>query len=143
MREIEATYVVEGQDGRLMWGHSVSTAAPTNEPFGWALSSDNKTNFGADVDGYFHITLVSPDRMEKCYTQNTGAGRAIVATCHFMDRVKRLDRIVNVADIQLRQPRVEGDVVLLTASCTATTFRFLDEQERKTRAEQQKAKGGS
>ena len=61
----------------------------------------------------------------------------------FMDRVKRLDRIVNVADIQLRQPRVEGDVVLLTASCTATTFRFLDEQERKARAEQQKAKGGS
>jgi type IV pilus assembly protein PilO len=61
----------------------------------------------------------------------------------FMDRVKRLDRIVNVADIQLRQPRVEGDVVLLTASCTATTFRFLDEQERKIRAEQQKAKGGA
>jgi len=61
----------------------------------------------------------------------------------FMDRVKRLDRIVNVSDIQLRQPRVEGDVVLLTASCTATTFRFLDEQERKVRAEQQKAKGGS
>jgi len=61
----------------------------------------------------------------------------------FMDRVKRLDRIVNVSDIQLRQPRVEGDVVLLTASCTATTFRFLDEQERKARAEQQKAKGGA
>ena len=60
----------------------------------------------------------------------------------FMDRVKRLDRIVNVSDIQLRQPRVEGDVVLLTASCTATTFRFLDEQERKVRAEQQKAKDG-
>jgi type IV pilus assembly protein PilO len=60
----------------------------------------------------------------------------------FMDRVKRLDRIVNVADIQLRQPRVEGDVVLLNASCTATTFRFLDEQERKLRAEQLKAKGG-
>jgi type IV pilus assembly protein PilO len=61
----------------------------------------------------------------------------------FMDRVKRLDRIVNVADIQLRAPRIEGDVVLLTASCTATTFRFLDEQERRIRAEQQKAKGGA
>jgi type IV pilus assembly protein PilO len=60
----------------------------------------------------------------------------------FMDRVKRLDRIVNVADITLRLPRVEGDVVLLSASCTATTFRFLDEQERKVRAEQQKAKDG-
>jgi type IV pilus assembly protein PilO len=60
----------------------------------------------------------------------------------FMDRVKRLDRIVNVSDIQLKKPRVEGDVVLLDASCTATTFRFLDEQERKTRAEQQQKKAG-
>lgn len=60
----------------------------------------------------------------------------------FMDRVKRLDRIVNVSDIQLRRPRIEGDVVLLDASCTATTFRFLDEQERKIRAEQEKAKAG-
>jgi type IV pilus assembly protein PilO len=61
----------------------------------------------------------------------------------FMDRVKRLDRIVNVADIQLRRPRVEGDIVLLDASCTATTFRFLDEHERKLRAAQEKAKGGA
>ena len=89
VRDIEATYVVEGQDGRLAWGHSTSSVAATNEPFGWALASDNKTIYGADIDGYFHITLVSPNRMEKCYTQNTGVGRSIVATCHFMDRVRR------------------------------------------------------
>jgi type IV pilus assembly protein PilO len=59
----------------------------------------------------------------------------------FMDRVKRLDRIVNVSDIQLKKPRVENDVVLLDASCTATTFRFLDEQERKLRAEEREKKG--
>jgi type IV pilus assembly protein PilO len=59
----------------------------------------------------------------------------------FMDRVKRLDRIVNVADIQLKKPRIEGDVLLLDAACTATTFRFLDETERKQRAEQQQQKG--
>ena len=51
----------------------------------------------------------------------------------FLDRVKRLDRIVNVADIQLKKPRVEGDRVLLDASCTTTTFRFLDEAERQRR----------
>jgi type IV pilus assembly protein PilO len=56
----------------------------------------------------------------------------------FMDRVKRLDRIVNVSDIQLRRPRVEGDVVLLDASCTATTFRFLDEAERQKLLQQKK-----
>src|SRR5262249_10222814 len=62
----------------------------------------------------------------------------------FLDRVKRLDRIVNVADISLKKPRVEGEVGVLDASCTATTFRFLDEQERKQRAEQlEKKKAGA
>ena len=61
----------------------------------------------------------------------------------FMDRVKRLDRIVNVADIQLRRPRVEGDVVLLDASCTATTFRFLDEAERARILEEKKKNEGN
>jgi hypothetical protein len=60
------------------------------EPFAWAMASDNKTIVGADTDGYFRITLVSPDRMEKCYTQNSiSPGLSIVATCHMMDRVKR------------------------------------------------------
>jgi hypothetical protein len=90
VRDIEATYVVEGQDGRLAWGHSASTAANTQEPFAWAIASDNKTIAGADMDGYFQITLVSPDRMEKCYTQAAAPpSRAIVATCHMMDRTKR------------------------------------------------------
>jgi hypothetical protein len=90
VRDIEATYIVDGQDGRLAWGRSSSTAANTQEPFAWAIASDNKTIAGADTDGYFHITLVSPDRMEKCYTQNSiSPSRAIVATCHMMDRVKR------------------------------------------------------
>ena len=90
VRDIEATYVVEGQEGRLAWGRSSSTVADTKEPFAWALASDNKSILGADVDGYFYITLVSSDRMEKCYVQNgTSPSHAIVATCHMMDRVKR------------------------------------------------------
>jgi hypothetical protein len=90
VREIEAKYIVDGQDGRLAWGRSASTAADTMEPFAWAMASDNKTIVGADMDGYFHITLVSPDRMEKCYAQNSAVpSKAIVATCHMMDRVKR------------------------------------------------------
>ena len=70
VRDIEATYIVDGQDGRLAWGRSASAVANTMEPFAWAMASDNKTIVGADMDGYFRITLVSPDRMEKCYTQN-------------------------------------------------------------------------
>ena len=90
VRDIEATHIVEGQDGRLAWGRSSSAVADTKEPFAWAISSDNKTIVGADMDGYFRITLVSPDRMEKCYTHNgTSQSRSIVATCYVMDRVKR------------------------------------------------------
>jgi len=90
VRDIEATYIVDGQDGRLAWGRSASAVANTMEPFAWAMASDNKTIVGADVDGYFRITLVSPDRMEKCYTQNSAVpSRSIVASCHMMDRVKR------------------------------------------------------
>jgi hypothetical protein len=90
VRDIEATHVVDGQDGRLAWGRSSSTVADNKEPFAWAISSDNKTIVGADVDGYFRITLISPDRMEKCYTHNGASpSQSIVATCYVMDRVKR------------------------------------------------------
>ena len=90
VRDIEATHVVEGQEGRLAWGRSSSTVADTKEPFAWAMASDNRTIVGADMDGYFRITLVSPDRMEKCYTHNaTSPSGSVVATCYMMDRVKR------------------------------------------------------
>src|SRR5262249_59305935 len=90
VRDIEATYIVDGQEGRLAWGRSSSTAANTQEPFAWAIASDNKTIVGADMDGYFRITLISPDSIEKCYTHNgTSPTHAIVATCHVMNRVSR------------------------------------------------------
>jgi hypothetical protein len=90
VRDIEATHTVEGQEGRLAWGRSSSAVADTKEPFAWAIASDNKTIVGADMDGYFRITLVGPDRMEKCYAHNgTSQSRSIVATCYTMDRVKR------------------------------------------------------
>jgi hypothetical protein len=90
VRDYEFTFVVDGQDGRLAWGHSFSTVAATNEPFAWAISSDNKSIIGADTDGYFQITALSPDRMELCYAHNglspTGS---IVATCFVMERTKK------------------------------------------------------
>lgn len=90
VHEIEATHTVEGQDGRVAWGHSSSAVADTKEPFVWAVASDNKSIVGADLDGYFRITLLSPERMEKCYVQNgTGPTRSVVAACYMMDRVKR------------------------------------------------------
>src|SRR5262245_1252800 len=59
-------------------------------PFAWVIASDNKSIVGADTDGYFRITLLGPDRMEKCYAHNgMSPSRSIVATCYTMDRVKR------------------------------------------------------
>jgi hypothetical protein len=81
LRDIEATYIVDGQEGRLACGRSPSAAANTQEPFAWAIASDNKTIVGAVMDGYFRITLISPDSIEKCYTHNgTSPTHAIVAT---------------------------------------------------------------
>ena len=90
VRDIEATHTVEGQEGRVAWGHSSSTVADTKEPFAWAIASDNKSIVGADMDGYFRITLISPDSMEKCYVHNgTGPTHSVVATCYVMNRVKK------------------------------------------------------
>jgi type IV pilus assembly protein PilO len=59
----------------------------------------------------------------------------------FLDRVRQLDRIVNVGEIGIKNARVLDDTVLVDASCTATTFRFLSEDERKKiQAEKNKGK---
>ena len=90
VRDIEATHTVEGQEGRVAWGRSSSAGADTKEPFAWAIASDNKSIVGADMDGYFRITLLSPDRMEKCYAQNAARpSRSIVASCQIMERAKQ------------------------------------------------------
>ena len=89
IRDIEMTDVVEGQDGQLAWGRSSSTAAKTDEPFAWAISSDNKSIVGADTDGYFHITMLGPDRMEKCYVHNgLSPSKTMVVACYAMERKK-------------------------------------------------------
>jgi type IV pilus assembly protein PilO len=61
----------------------------------------------------------------------------------FLDRVKRLDRIVNISDMNMKKPRIEGDRMMLDAACTATTFRFLDEAERARILEEKKKNEGT
>ena len=90
VRDVTATHIVEGQDGRVAWGRSSSAVADNKEPFVWAITNDNRSIIGADLDGYFRITLITPDRMEKCYVHNgTSPSRSVVATCYLMDRAKR------------------------------------------------------
>ncbi len=89
VRDFEFTFVVDGQDGRLVWGHSLSTVANTNEPFAWAISADNKSIIGADTDGYYQMTIMSSDRIEMCYAHSgSSPSGSIVATC-VMERTKK------------------------------------------------------
>ncbi len=89
VRDIEMTDVVEGQDGRLAWGRSSSKTMDTKEPLAWTISADNKSIIGADMDGYFKVTLLGPDKMEKCYVHSgMGPSKSIVATCYAMERAK-------------------------------------------------------
>ena len=64
----------------------------------------------------------------------------------FFDRVGQLDRIVNVSDISMKEPKDDGGKMIIDTSCSAVTFRFLDEAERervaKQKAEAAKKEGG-
>jgi type IV pilus assembly protein PilO len=53
----------------------------------------------------------------------------------FYDDVGKLNRIVNIDNIDFRNPVVDGDRVVMEISNLATTYRFLDEAERKKLAE--------
>lgn len=59
----------------------------------------------------------------------------------FFDKVAGLNRIVNVSDIVIKDPKQVGDDISLETKCKATTFRFLDEAERQRIAAEKKQKG--
>jgi type IV pilus assembly protein PilO len=59
----------------------------------------------------------------------------------FLDRVRQLDRIVNVSEIGIKNARVTDESVLIDSSCTATTFRFLSEEERRRIQAEKQGKG--
>ena len=88
--DVAFTFVVDGQEGGLVWGHNFSKVAVTHEPFAWAIAADGKTLIGADTNGYFRLSVQSPDRLELCYTHAaTSASKSIVATCFMVDREKK------------------------------------------------------
>ena len=60
----------------------------------------------------------------------------------FFDEVGKLDRPVNIDNIDVKNPKVSGTQVELEIATLATTYRFLDEAERKKAAEE-KAKAQS
>jgi type IV pilus assembly protein PilO len=59
----------------------------------------------------------------------------------FFDRVGKLDRIVNVSDITIKDPKVVGDDVVLQSNCQVVTYRFLSEPERARLIKEKKIQG--
>ena len=57
----------------------------------------------------------------------------------FFDEVGKLNRLVNIGNIGIRNPQVRNGGVFVDTSSQATTFRFLDKPERKRIAAQKKA----
>lgn len=57
----------------------------------------------------------------------------------FFDEVGRLSRLVNIANIEMKNPKASEDQVIMEASTVATTFRFLDDAERAKIAAQKAA----
>ncbi len=48
----------------------------------------------------------------------------------FFDEVGRLPRLININNIEIKNPRIESDQMTVEASALTTAFRFLDEAER-------------
>jgi len=57
----------------------------------------------------------------------------------FFGRVPRLSRLINVTGISMKRP-AGGENGRIDASCLATTFRFLDEEERERAAKEREKK---
>lgn len=54
----------------------------------------------------------------------------------FFDEVGKFNRLVNIDNIDMKSPKISGDQVSLDISTLATTYRFLDEAERKKLADE-------
>jgi len=59
----------------------------------------------------------------------------------FLDRVGKLDRIVNVSNIVVKSPKIVDDELILESNSRVTTFRFLSEAERQRLIKEKKIQG--
>ena len=58
----------------------------------------------------------------------------------FFDDVGHLDRIVNISQIGAKEPKVVDEGTVIRTDCLATTFRYLDEAERSSTAQEKVGK---
>jgi len=80
------TYEITRQEGRLLWGVVSSDKTSGKRPLVLAFSFNNGTLVGSDTEGFHRVTIISPTRMESCFTDN-GSG-SIMGTCGILERAQ-------------------------------------------------------
>jgi hypothetical protein len=90
VRELGWTMEITGQDGRVFWGQGwLTDDTAVRDTLALALAADGKTIIGAGDDGTHIMTLVGPDRIERCFSKPaTADSGAIIAACGYYDRAK-------------------------------------------------------
>lgn len=115
----------------------VTSELPDKKEIPELLSS--VSSLGSDSGLTIIVFRQRPEQFEEFYAQVPVEVR-VHGTYHqvgtFLDKVGRLNRIVNVSDIAMKEPKVHRDSLLVNAAFTATTYRFLDEAERERVAKQ-------
>lgn len=83
----------------------------------------------------------NPENLRDFYAE-VPVSISVAGTYHqvatFFDEVAQLDRIVNINQIGMQSPHVAPEKVVIKTDCTATTFRYLEESERRQVEEQSK-----
>ena len=80
----------------------------------------------------------NPEQLREFYAEvpvEIGLNGTFHQITSFFDEVAHLTRIVNIDQIQLSKPEVNSAEVKISAECVATTFRYLDEDERRAQEE--------
>jgi type IV pilus assembly protein PilO len=88
---------------------------------------------GVDLKGYSPKEEVAQTFYAKIPMKIDMSGR-FHQIAKFAYELGKVDRIINVEDIELSDPKVVGDDVVLTAHCLATAFRALSPKDAKPAA---------
>jgi type IV pilus assembly protein PilO len=102
------------------------------------------SNLGRDAGLDILIFRQKPEAYQEFYAE-VPVEMQVRGTYHqvasFVDSVGKLDRIVNVSDIAMRDAKLSSGDLVLQANAQITTFRFLSEAERARLIKEKKIKG--
>lgn len=108
------------------------------------------SNLGRDSGLEITLFRQQPERLQDLYAE-VPVEVSVRGSYHqialFFEKVRHLDRIVNISDIVIKNPRLTDNGLQVDASFFATTYRFLTEEEQaliaKQKEEAKKKSGGN